>query len=499
MTYTQNAANGNTSFGTYNDVARDQYIIITYVQSGSGDDGALAKVIPKQIQSAVDKEVRDKSCRRAIDNIRKASVNGAIAIKGANGNYLRVTNSGGLEFSSPVVDDDAVFVAQLIGDKLSLIGNNGKYVNMYYLEDVKCEGPGAGLVVGASQRSRGMVSFTISGYQGQDGKTYYLSSDPGNAAYHGSLAVKKEEDQSCQFAIENIVKPNVSGTITIRTIDGRYMKVTGTNGLECSSQDLDDNAKFIVKQKGAKVALIGNNGKYVNMYYVHDVKCEGPSGGLDVGVAYHSNGTVCFTISGYQGQNGNTYYLSCDTGNAAYNGSLAVKRAEDSTCRFVIDNVGGLSGHIATNNMQVRCLLYPHWLIVCFRPKISGIIAIKDVHGRYLKVTDSNGLVFQSRNLDNQAKFHVKLQNGRLNLIGNNGKYVNMYGIDYVQCKGPSGGLTMGVVYLPSGIVKFTISGYQGQNGKTSFLSSSSGRADESLAVVDEGNESSKFLACIVN
>ncbi|EGN97331.1 hypothetical protein SERLA73DRAFT_57768 [Serpula lacrymans var. lacrymans S7.3] len=351
---------------------------------------------------------------------RKASVNGAIAIKGANGNYLRVTNSGGLEFSSPVVDDDAVFVAQLIGDKLSLIGNNGKYVNMYYLEDVKCEGPGAGLV---------------------DGKTYYLSSDPGNAAYHGSLAVKKEEDQSCQFAIENIVKPNVSGTITIRTIDGRYMKVTGTNGLECSSQDLDDNAKFIVKQKGAKVALIGNNGKYVNMYYVHDVKCEGPSGGLDVGVAYHSNGTVCFTISGYQGQNGNTYYLSCDTGNAAYNGSLAVKRAEDSTCRFVIDNVGGLSGHIATNNMQVRCLLYPHWLIVCFRPKISGIIAIKDVHGRYLKVTDSNGLVFQSRNLDNQAKFHVKLQNGRLNLIGIRRSLLSVIKLTHLFFKGTMGNM----------------------------------------------------------
>ena len=84
------------------------------------------------------------------------------------------------------------------------IGNNGKHVNMYYVDDVKCEGPGGGLVVGVNHLKDGLVNFTISGYQGQDGKSYFLSCMPGNAAYNGSLAVKKEEDESCRFRIENM-------------------------------------------------------------------------------------------------------------------------------------------------------------------------------------------------------------------------------------------------------------------------------------------------------
>ncbi len=75
------------------------------------------------------------------------------------------------------------------------------------------------------------------------------------------------------------------------------------------------------------------------MYYIDDVKCEGPGGGLDLGVAYCDNGRVSFTISGYQGQNGQTFFLSSIPGNASYHGSLLVKRVEDETCHFEIENL----------------------------------------------------------------------------------------------------------------------------------------------------------------
>ena len=78
---------------------------------------------------------------------------------------------------------------------------------------------------------------------------------------------------------------------------------------------------------------------FVNMYYVDDVKCEGPNGGLAVGLGYNRDGTIFFTISGYDGQGGATYFLSSEPGNAAYNGSLAVKRVGDDTCRFIVDSV----------------------------------------------------------------------------------------------------------------------------------------------------------------
>ena len=75
------------------------------------------------------------------------------------------------------------------------------------------------------------------------------------------------------------------------------------------------------------------------MYYVDDVKCEGPGGELRLGICYRPNGTVCLIISGYQGQNGGTWFLSSEEGHKAYNGSLAVKRVDDPSCYFVIDTI----------------------------------------------------------------------------------------------------------------------------------------------------------------
>lgn len=50
----------------------------------------------------------------------------------------------------------------------------------------------------------GMINLTISGYQGQDGRTAFLSSEAGNKDYNGSLAVKDIEDRTCRFTVQNL-------------------------------------------------------------------------------------------------------------------------------------------------------------------------------------------------------------------------------------------------------------------------------------------------------
>ncbi|KAJ7184290.1 hypothetical protein C8R46DRAFT_1063586 [Mycena filopes] len=133
---------------------------------------------------------------------------------------------------------------------------------------------------------------------------------------------------------------NFTGTIAIRGVDGKYLKVTPTNGLEFGNQQLDDNAKFQVKQgSNSKIQLVGKNGKYVNMYYINDVKCEGDSGGLSLGIVYLTGGMCNLTITGYQGQDGRTAFLSSEAGSPDYKGSLAVKDIEDRTCRFTVQNL----------------------------------------------------------------------------------------------------------------------------------------------------------------
>lgn len=51
---------------------------------------------------------------------------------------------------------------------------------------------------------------------------------------------------------------NVTGHIAILGVDGKYMKVTPSNGLEFGNQFLDDQAKFTVKAgSNGKVSLVG--------------------------------------------------------------------------------------------------------------------------------------------------------------------------------------------------------------------------------------------------
>ncbi|KAF8647497.1 hypothetical protein AX16_006702 [Volvariella volvacea WC 439] len=134
---------------------------------------------------------------------------------------------------------------------------------------------------------------------------------------------------------------SLKGTVAIRSAIEKYMKVTPTNGLSFSDSTLDEAAKFTVQDMGnGKIQLVSvKTGKHVNMYYINDVKCEGPGGGLSMGVVYLANGFVLLTISGYSGQDGVTAFLSDLPGNAAYNGSLAVRDYPDDHTRFFIVNL----------------------------------------------------------------------------------------------------------------------------------------------------------------
>ncbi|KAJ6606473.1 hypothetical protein DFH09DRAFT_1269420 [Mycena vulgaris] len=112
----------------------------------------------------------------------------------------RLNNLPTAKFNSLVCVVRDVLVETLI----SPAGNNGKYVNMYYVNDVKCEGADGGLAVGILYLPGGMVNFTISGYQGQDGRMAFLSSEARSADYKGSLAVKDLEDRTCRFTVQNL-------------------------------------------------------------------------------------------------------------------------------------------------------------------------------------------------------------------------------------------------------------------------------------------------------
>ena len=64
---------------------------------------------------------------------------------------------------------------------------------------------------------------------------------------------------------------NVSGTIAIRSVDDRYLKVLSNDGLAFGSQKLDDKAKFEVKQfPGGKIGLVGKHSdNFQNLFCGH--------------------------------------------------------------------------------------------------------------------------------------------------------------------------------------------------------------------------------------
>ncbi|KAI6103605.1 hypothetical protein F5141DRAFT_967977, partial [Pisolithus sp. B1] len=93
---------------------------------------------------------------------------------------------------------------------------------------------------------------------------------------------------------------DVSGTITLKLQDGRYMKVFNNDGLRFHGQTLDDKAKFTDNCDKSK-GWHGPNGNIMNTYYINDVKCAGPGGGVDLGVMHLGGNWIKLTISGYQG------------------------------------------------------------------------------------------------------------------------------------------------------------------------------------------------------
>lgn len=168
----------------------------------------------------------------------------------------------------------------------------------------------------------------------------------------------------------------VEGTIAIKSIDGKYLKVLPNAGLSFTDQVYDDTAKFTaIKDANGRIrlrscksshhtprvviwssffsklknkptncsntSLTAYNKQYVNMYYVDDVCCSGGSGlgsgAVDFGIIYLADDFFNLTVSGYQGMGNRTKFLSSRAGGAVYRGSLAVVDFEDITCRFTVE------------------------------------------------------------------------------------------------------------------------------------------------------------------
>ncbi|ESK82020.1 hypothetical protein Moror_13456 [Moniliophthora roreri MCA 2997] len=182
------------------------------------------------------------------------AISSTIAIHDADGKYMKVTLTNGLEFTSMDFDDNAIFiVVPHSSGKIALVSHNEKYMNMYYLDDIKCEGPG-GLDVSVTFLDDYFVQFGILGFKGQDEKMYYVSCEPGNASYHGSLAVKKEQDCSTFFVIEPIGKATLTGTVALKDMNGKFMSVTSTNGLTFDKTFVEENAIFKAQASGSTSA-----------------------------------------------------------------------------------------------------------------------------------------------------------------------------------------------------------------------------------------------------
>jgi hypothetical protein len=151
------------------------------------------------------------------------------------------------------------------------------------------------------------------------------------------------------------------------------------------------------------------------MYYVDDVMCAGPSGGLALGVEVHPAGWICFTISGYSGQDGRTFYLSSQPGHPSYHGSLAVKKSQDDSCHFIVKNMSVI--YIYTCNLKINVLLNSTHS-TARQGEVQGIVAIRNHHNLYMKIEDDVGLVFESPVLDEDARFIVQPKGKNFALIG---------------------------------------------------------------------------------
>ncbi|KAI6124788.1 hypothetical protein EDD16DRAFT_1517409 [Pisolithus croceorrhizus] len=92
-------------------------------------------------------------------------------------------------------------------------------------------------------------------------------------------------------------RADVSGTMALKSQDGRYMKVFNDDGLRFHGQTLDDKAKFTDNCDKSK----GWHGKFERAQWKYREYCAGPGGGVDLGVMHLGGNWIKLTISGYQG------------------------------------------------------------------------------------------------------------------------------------------------------------------------------------------------------
>ncbi|KAK7680334.1 hypothetical protein QCA50_016574 [Cerrena zonata] len=273
---------------------------------------------------------------------RAAQVSGVVAILNGSKQYMRVTSNGGLAFNSKHRDGYALFAVRNLGGKVSLINvKSGKHVNMYYINDVMCKGPGGGLSLGVYRRPDGRYNLTISGYQGQNGQIHYLSSEVGNAAYGGSLAVRQSIDDSCHLSIEKLIYIGFRGVIVLRNRSNYYMKVDSNKGLLFDTPVLDEDARFMVQVRGRKFCLIGNNGCHLGLHLNGNdafVRCDGGGEGVDFAIHVHAD-QVCLTTSVQKGDGNETHYLSSVESDSGGYGSLEVVPNVNEDCWFRFENV----------------------------------------------------------------------------------------------------------------------------------------------------------------
>ncbi|KAJ7768126.1 hypothetical protein DFH07DRAFT_769336 [Mycena maculata] len=161
-----------------------------------------------------------------------------------------------------------------------------------------------------------------------------------NVAKRQDMSTTENNNQTCA----STANANFTRNITIAGLDGEYMKVTLTDGLEFGNQIVEPTANLSVVPSPGRFQLISGftfdlTGKYLNMACVMLANMLiGVCRRRALILAPVPRGFINILISGYQHQNGTTAFLSSVAGAASYKGSLAVKYFADSTCRVTVGN-----------------------------------------------------------------------------------------------------------------------------------------------------------------
>ncbi|KAI6008840.1 hypothetical protein F5J12DRAFT_719290, partial [Pisolithus orientalis] len=135
----------------------------------------------------------------------------------------------------------------------------------------------------------------------------------------------------------------VSSIIALRSLDGKYMKVSTDEGsIAFHDQHVDDNAKFaLINLDNGKISLKGPNGKLLNMSHPNDhVMCIGTEGGVEFEVVHLGANCIALTIPTYHEGGAKTRFLSSGVGREPCSGSLVVTDdMEGPSCCFVVQTL----------------------------------------------------------------------------------------------------------------------------------------------------------------